>query len=68
MKNTKITLNSRYLKIGDKIIRTSGAYSSNALEILAKNSTHVKVKSPSNIIFVLSVEEDNDNWVRYNLD
>lgn len=67
MKNTKISLTSKYLKIGDKIIRTNGPYSTDPLELVERNSTHIKVKN-NLCTFILSIKDwNNGTWVRYNL-
>lgn len=74
MKNTKIKLNSRYLKVGDKIIRTKSLNLGNSLfvschgTVAAKNSTHIKLVTGVNSEWILAIDEWNDgNWVRYTL-
>lgn len=67
MKSTKIKLNSRRLKVGDKIIRTEGAYSGEPLTVISKSKHHIKLSYPDRI-FILPIATWNDDWVRYNLD
>lgn len=72
MKSTKIKLNSRHLKVGDKIIRTSGAYSTTPLEVVNKNKSHIKLKYRNGTEVILPIEtfesDETSQWVRYTLD
>lgn len=61
----KISLKSRYLKVGDKIIRTIGEHSNYCLEVMEKSSTHIKLKSKFEICHILSIETWDSSWVRY---
>lgn len=74
MKATKIKLNSRHLKQGDKIIRTKPLSSVNTsfvrdwLIVKAKNQFHLEAIDNMGMNYILPLEKWNDgNWVRYTL-
>ena len=69
----KIKLDSRYLKVGDKIIRTKPVNEYNSLfvnnwaEVIKKTPTHIEVRvSYAEKTDILEHEKWNDgNWVRW---
>ena len=72
----KIKLNSRYLKVGDQIIRTqpltdevvsNPLYTSTVVTVLEKQSHHLKISwGDSPVIDIISFHKWNDgNWVRW---
>lgn len=73
MKATRIKLNSRHLKAGDKIIRTKAlsevtSYINEYLIVVSNNQFHICCTTFYGNTVILSISQWEDgNWVRYTL-